>query len=239
MKIQVDTMIPSSRLVPTCLNKGRPVVLEEPDSEVADSIRRLASRFIGAPSAEEGGELAPTPSAGEAPPLQAVGGQRHVARRSTGQGNTERPDRPDGSRANRVQERLVETLGPRLYDATLSDSRARGPGPPAPSRAARRGGGGRSPRRRSSSSFVRSGTASWGLGPLEPFVRDPDVTEIMVNSWDSIYVERAGKIYWTGAEVPRRRPAPPDHRQDRRPGSVAGSTSRRRTWTRACPTARA
>jgi len=64
MKIQVDTMIPSSRLVPTCLNKGRPVVLEEPDSEVADSIFRFASRFISAPSAQEG-ELTPTPSVGK------------------------------------------------------------------------------------------------------------------------------------------------------------------------------
>jgi len=39
-----------------------------------------------------------------------------------------------------------------------------------------------------------------GLGPLEPFVRDPEVTEVMVNGWDSIYVERGGKIYWTGAK---------------------------------------
>ena len=61
MKIQVDSMIPSSRLVPTCLNKGRPVVLEEPNSDVSESIRRLASRFIGAPTAEEG-ELLTTPS---------------------------------------------------------------------------------------------------------------------------------------------------------------------------------
>ena len=38
-----------------------------------------------------------------------------------------------------------------------------------------------------------------GLGPLEPFVRDPEVTEIMVNNHDTIYVERGGKIYWTGA----------------------------------------
>lgn len=65
MKLQVDTLIPSSRLVPTCLNKGRPVVLEEPDSEVADSIVRFASRFVGAPSAEEGGELTPMPSVGK------------------------------------------------------------------------------------------------------------------------------------------------------------------------------
>jgi pilus assembly protein CpaE len=62
MKIQVDTMIPSSRLVPTCLNKGRPVVMEEPSSEVSDSIRRLATRFVGSPKPREG-ELMLMPSA--------------------------------------------------------------------------------------------------------------------------------------------------------------------------------
>ena len=64
MKVRVDSKIPSSRLVPTCLNKGRPVVLEEPDSEVADSIRRMASRFISEPSADER-ELALSPSQGK------------------------------------------------------------------------------------------------------------------------------------------------------------------------------
>jgi MinD-like ATPase involved in chromosome partitioning or flagellar assembly len=33
--------------VPTSLNKGRPVYLEEPNSEVSVSIRRLAQRFTG------------------------------------------------------------------------------------------------------------------------------------------------------------------------------------------------
>jgi pilus assembly protein CpaE len=46
MKIQVDTLIPSSRLVPMSLNKGRPVVLEEPGSEVSTSIRSLARKFM-------------------------------------------------------------------------------------------------------------------------------------------------------------------------------------------------
>ena len=48
MKIRVDAMIPSSRLVPTSLNKGRPVVLDEPNSEVSLSINQLAIRFAGA-----------------------------------------------------------------------------------------------------------------------------------------------------------------------------------------------
>ena len=34
-----------------------------------------------------------------------------------------------------------------------------------------------------------------GYGPLEPYLRDPDITEVMVNGPDSIYVERAGRIH--------------------------------------------
>lgn len=33
-----------------------------------------------------------------------------------------------------------------------------------------------------------------GLGPLEPFLADPEVTEIMVNGPDAIYVEKRGKL---------------------------------------------
>jgi pilus assembly protein CpaE len=58
MKIQVDAMIPSSRLVPTSLNKGRPVVLDEPNSEVTASIKQLALKFIGTAGSVATEELA-------------------------------------------------------------------------------------------------------------------------------------------------------------------------------------
>ena len=33
-----------------------------------------------------------------------------------------------------------------------------------------------------------------GYGPIQQFLEDPDVTEVMVNSTDQIYVERKGNI---------------------------------------------
>jgi pilus assembly protein CpaF len=33
-----------------------------------------------------------------------------------------------------------------------------------------------------------------GLGPLEPLLRDPTITEVMVNAWDRVYFERNGII---------------------------------------------
>jgi pilus assembly protein CpaF len=34
----------------------------------------------------------------------------------------------------------------------------------------------------------------FGLGPLEPLLRDPSISDILVNSFDRVYVERAGKL---------------------------------------------
>jgi pilus assembly protein CpaF len=38
-----------------------------------------------------------------------------------------------------------------------------------------------------------------GYGPLEPFLQDPTVTEVMVNGADQVYIERAGRIEETQA----------------------------------------
>jgi pilus assembly protein CpaF len=110
----------------------------------------------------------------------------------------ERPDRV-AEMQSRIQERLVEVLGPALYDVAISEKELR--------------------------DLVHKrlrelldeeelqlsiqekglitrqiGDSIVGLGPLEPYIRDPDVTEVMVNTYETIYVERAGKLYWTGAK---------------------------------------
>ena len=38
-----------------------------------------------------------------------------------------------------------------------------------------------------------------GLGPIEPFMHDPTVTDILVNTHSKVYVERYGKLQATGA----------------------------------------
>jgi pilus assembly protein CpaF len=37
-----------------------------------------------------------------------------------------------------------------------------------------------------------------GYGPVEPYLRDPEITEIMVNGADQIFVERGGRLYPAG-----------------------------------------
>ena len=37
----------------------------------------------------------------------------------------------------------------------------------------------------------------FGLGPLEPLLKDPSVSDILVNGFDNVYVERGGKLVET------------------------------------------
>src|SRR5262252_3104580 len=34
----------------------------------------------------------------------------------------------------------------------------------------------------------------FGLGPLEPLLRDPSISDILVNTYKNVYVERGGKL---------------------------------------------
>ena len=45
LKLKMDSMIPSSRLVPMSLNRGIPIVVEQPKSEVAKAIGAVVEKF--------------------------------------------------------------------------------------------------------------------------------------------------------------------------------------------------
>ena len=63
-----------------------------------------------------------------------------------------------------------------------------------------------------------------GHGPLQQLLDDTDVTEIMVNGPDTVYVEQNGKLLVTDVQLHLRGPPAPDHRADRHAG---GSPHRR------------
>src|SRR5262245_62179993 len=99
----------------------------------------------------------------------------------------------------RVQERLVEVLGPSLYDASMSDTELEGLVHQRLRELLDEEESGLSAQEKLL--IVRQiGDSVMGLGPLEPYVRGPEGTEIMVNGWESVYVERAGKLCWTGTK---------------------------------------
>jgi pilus assembly protein CpaF len=99
---------------------------------------------------------------------------------------------------DRVQDKLVDTLGAKLYDASLSDKDLQ---ELVHTRLRELLDEEHVPLSAQEKAIIiqQIGDGILGLGPIEPLVRDPDVTEIMVNGPDAVYVERGGRIYWTGA----------------------------------------
>ena len=74
-----------------------------------------------------------------------------------------------------------------------------------------------------------------GLGPLEPLLSDPAVTEVMVNGPDAVWVERAGRLERAPLVLDAPRSSTSSRRWSGRSG--CGSTALRRWSTPAYPTA--
>jgi len=127
---------------------------------------------------------------GVAPILSAVPDERPGAK--------PRPADPFAEVKQSVHSALLDSLGPKLYDARMQqaelEQRVRQTlhtvleGNDSPMTASDRG-------------RIAQEIADeiLGYGPLEPLLRDPEVTEVMVNGHDQIYVERAGLIGATTA----------------------------------------
>lgn len=94
----------------------------------------------------------------------------------------------------RVHQALVASLGPRLYDPNLSEGELA-----AQVRTTLQEviDSEQTPLSHSDRTRIAQDVSDdiLGHGPLEPYLRDAEVSEIMVNGFEDIYIERAGKIY--------------------------------------------
>jgi len=166
-------------------------------------LRRTPVAVAAAPSSEQQSAAPPAPSpvpvpqAGEAAARAAVRldkpGSELVVRVVPAQAP---PPLPDGLRAQ-VHQSLLELLGPTLYDPNIADAdlghRVRN----ALSEVLRRQSGDLTDAERA---LVTQQILDdiLGYGPLEPYLRDPHVTEVMVNGPRMVWVERSGRLF----EVP-------------------------------------
>ncbi|MHB1593087.1 MAG: CpaF family protein [Streptosporangiaceae bacterium] len=93
-----------------------------------------------------------------------------------------------------VHEGLLEVLGPKLYDAKLEQRELELQVTQTLQAVLQRD---ETPLTAADRARVAQDVADeiLGHGPLEPLLRDPAISEIMVNGHDQIYVERSGRIY--------------------------------------------
>jgi pilus assembly protein CpaF len=141
------------------------------------------SDYLRKSAAGDGAEgPATTPSAG--PPTPATDG-----------GPAGTVDPLAGLKA-RVQEALFQRLGSRLYDASLSPSQLDAQVVEELGRILEEEPVPLSPAEREHLVAEISDDVL-GYGPIERYLEDPTVTEVMVNGAQAIYIERAGKLFKT------------------------------------------
>jgi pilus assembly protein CpaF len=119
-----------------------------------------------------------------APPPERPGAPRRATRHAD----------PFGPLKRSVHDSLLEALGPKLYDVNIDQQELEQRVTQTLQTVLQRE---ETPMTTADRMRVAQEVADdiLGHGPLEPYLRDPDVSEIMVNGYDQIYVERDGLLY--------------------------------------------
>ncbi|MFN2641940.1 MAG: CpaF family protein [Actinomycetota bacterium] len=109
-----------------------------------------------------------------------------------------RPEDPFANLKRKIHQSLLQALGPKLYDMNMTaeqlEFRVRQQLQEVLQEES-------TPLSQADRQRLVSETTDdiLGYGPIEPFLRDPTVTEVMVNGHQTVYVEREGKIFRTEA----------------------------------------
>ena len=123
-----------------------------------------------------------------------AGGQQTVRPTHGVPGQAARRVDPFADVRRSVHDALLDTLGPKLYDVNLSERELEQRVAETLQTVLERD---KTPMTAADRLRVSQEVSDeiLGHGPLEPYLRDPEVSEIMVNGHDQVYVERAGRLY--------------------------------------------
>jgi Flp pilus assembly protein, ATPase CpaF len=178
---------------------------------IAERLAAARAADAGGPArhADDGAQEQQPAIAGQANPMPALravpdraasssaNGEPHPARGPARIGRERYVDPYTGIKRS-VHQALLENLGPSLYDARMDENELEDRVRQTLQQvlAEEETLLGAADRARISTEIFDE---ILGYGPLEPFLRDPEITEVMVNGADQIYVERAGKLHAVAA----------------------------------------
>ena len=155
---------------------------------------RLAAAQRPAPTPTTATHALRTAAAAPRPPATS---RRRPPRRR----RTPRRRQPSATRSRDVKRivhaQLVEALGPKLYDAHMTQTELEQQVRVALQTALADDRRSRCPSADRTRISQEIADDILGYGPLEPLLRDSDLSEVMVNAFDRIYVERSGKLVKT------------------------------------------
>ena len=204
LEVKVRFEVPSDRAVPLAVNRGNPAVLADPGADFSQAIALDGEGLVADRSRRSGKRKFLACGRGVAMGLhdrikgdptgqrQRAGGSRRPRASSRSASASGRRADPYAELKTRIHHAVIATLGAELFSTEANEDLTSASSARSPSSS-------RSTARRSTREerrqLVREITDDiLGYGPLEPFLRDDSVTEVMVNAFDRIYVERHGKL---------------------------------------------
>ncbi len=245
----IAASIASAREVPASVNRGEPIVIALPRHPVSQTFMTLARDCVAAIAAanvkspvtaaeaahsDGAGRRRGPPSPGQQARMSTLAERLASAQRDRGQPTVSNKQAgsnggggvstdPLADLKQRVHQALLANLGPKLYDAELTQTELERMVRVALQQEVALDA---TPLSNAERTRITQEIADdiLGYGPIEPYLRDPDLTEIMVNGPFDIWIERTRSPEPRQRHLRERGSPAPHHRQDRRPGR----TSRRR-----------